>query len=235
MSLIQPLLQLQEIDGRIRDLEVEIKSAPERKTKELSRLESARRSCESLKEQLKKAQAAVADAELEAASLKEKIIKLRQTQGALKTNKEFQALNLEITRAESDLETIESKQVLLMDDVNPVKTRLAMAEAGLAEEQAIVADYQREHDERYEMITEELNRAQAERSEVVKNVPAQFLNYYERLKLRRWPAVTRLNTDAGVCGGCNLVQTPATRQRVLKGKELVACESCGRILYRDTI
>ncbi len=230
---IRSLLMLQDVDGRIRDLEQEIKSAPTRKTQELSRLEATKRAAEFAANALKQGQSKVANLELEVNALKEQELKQRQTQATLKTNKEFQALNLEIDRLKQDTESVEARWAVAGDDLVPLRGRLAEAEAELAAEQAIVAEYQEAHDERFAMIQQEFNNAQAERTELEKAVPPQFLAYYERIRQRRWPAIVRLNADAGVCGGCNLVQTPATRQRVIRGGTLVACESCGRILYTD--
>jgi len=233
VSVIQPLLTLQEIDGRIRDLDQEIKTIPDRKTQELGRLATAKREAESAHTALKGAQVKVASFELEVASRKDKILNLRQTQGTLKTNKEFQVLNLEIASLEKEIEGIEARLLAAMDEVTPLKTRLTAAEEVLKQEESVVADYQRELDDRLALVQAEMARVQAERTEALAHVAPQHLAYYERLKNRRWPCVVRFNLDAGVCGGCNLVQTPSTRQMVQRGTHLVACESCGRVLYRD--
>ena len=117
-----------------------------------------------------------------------------------------------------------------MDDVIPIKHRVAEAEAKLQEEQAVVNGYTAELDARLESVKAELAKAEAERLEAAKKVPPQFLMPYERLRPRRWPVVVSLQTD-GVCKGCNMIQPPSVVQMARRNQGIVACGMCGRILY----
>lgn len=233
MSVVQPLLDLQEIDGRIRDLQSEISEIPQRKTREQERLNGAREALARAQAELKNAQLRINEAELEVKSRREKIQSLKQNQVLLKTNKEFQMFNLEIAKIEGEIDNYEARQLAVMDDMIPVKHRVTEAEDKLKDDQAVVDNYLAELDERLAAVQAELATAEIARAEAAKNVQSQSLLYYERIRSnkKRWPVVVELGDDC-VCRGCHLVQPPSVGQMVRRNQGIVACQMCGRILYR---
>ena len=230
MSVVQPLLDLQEIDGRIRNLQQEIRDIPQRKVQELERLNGAKEQLERAKAELKNAQLRVNEAELEVKARRDKILSIKQNQATLKTNKEFQMYNLEIAKIEGDIDNFEARQLVAMDDVIPIKHRVSEAESKLQEEQAVVNGYIAELDTRLGIVQAELAAAETERAEAAKKVSPQFILYYERLRVKRWPVVVSLQPDY-VCNGCHLKQPPSVGQMVRRNLGLVSCQMCGRILY----
>jgi len=230
VSVVQPLLDLQEIDGRIRSLQQEIRDIPQRKVQELERLNGAREALARAQTEFKNAQLRVNEADLEVKARRDKILALRQNQVTLKTNKEFQIFNLEIAKIEGEIDSYEARQLAAMDDVIPIKHKVAEAEAKLKEEQSVVNGYIAELDERLAAVQAALAGAEAERAEAAKKVTPQFTLYYERLRTKRWPVVVSLQPDC-VCNGCHLVQPPSVGQMVRRNQGLVPCQMCGRILY----
>ena len=230
MSVVQPLLDLQEIDGRIRDLQQEIRDIPQRKVQEQERLNGAREALTRAQAELKNAQLRVNEAELEVKVRRDKIQSLKQNQVMLKTNKEFQMFNLEIAKIEGEIDSYEARQLAAMDDVIPVKHRVVEADAKLKEEQTVVDGYISELDARLSAVQGDLTAAEAVRAEAAKKVLPQFMLYYKRLRAKRWPVVVSLQPDC-VCNGCHLVQPPSVGQMVRRNQGLVPCQMCGRILY----
>ena len=231
VSDIQSLLALQDIDGCIRALQQEVEKIPERKKLEVDRLQSSRAAVEQAKNDLKMAQVKVAELELEVKARNDKILALKQCQGQLKTNKEFQAYNQEIARFEDEIDTYEARLIAALDDVGPYKRTLAEREAKLGEERLAVEAYCAELDARLAEVQAELAALGTARGDAVKQVQPRALSYYERcLGTRRWPIVAQLQAD-GVCKGCNLQQPPSISQMVRRNQEMVVCQMCGRILY----
>lgn len=230
MSDIQSLLGLQELDGHIRVLQQEIKDIPKRKEQEASRLQNATAAVEQAKGELRAAQVKVAETELEVKARQDKILSIKQTQGMLKTNKEFHAYNLEIAKIEAEIDTYEARLIIALDDVIPRKHALAEREAKLREGQASVDAYLAELDARLAEVRGELAVLETARGEAAKKVQPRALMLYDRLQLKRWPAVVPLQAD-GVCNGCHLRLPPSVAQQVRRGQDLIFCEMCGRILY----
>ena len=238
MTIIEALLDLQEVDGRIRELETELKDLPRRKAQEQARLDGVSRDLSAAKANEDSANKLVKSFEADAQALREKIQQLKTTQAGLKSNKEYQQYSAQIDLISRDLETTENSQLAAMDNLPSAAAKIDKAQAKFDAEKGGVEAFCAEIDERIAAVKAELDEAQKERAEKAKEVGnPKFMLYYERLRTKRWPVVVPL-THEGVCDGCHLVQPPSVSQNVdanTKRAEqvVVACTMCGRILYRD--
>jgi len=233
MTIVQSLIDLQEVDGRIRALEAELRDLPRRKALETARLSGVSADLQAAKANQEYTNQRVRGYEEDAKALKEKIQQLKTAQAGLKTNKEYQQYSVQIDLINHDLEAAESNQIAAMDDQPSAEARTNEAQAKFEAEKGGVDAFCAEIDDRIAMVKAELAEAQAERQEKAKLVNnPKFMLYYERLRTKRWPVVVPL-THEGVCDGCHLVQPPSVAQLVDHNAELVACTMCGRILYRD--
>jgi predicted nucleic acid-binding Zn-ribbon protein len=241
MTIIEALVGLQEVDGRIRELENELNDLPHRKALETARLSGVSADLLAAKAGLAQANERVSGLEADAASLKEKIHQLKTAQAGLKSNKEYQQYAIQIDLVSHDLEATENNQLAAMDELPSAKARIDEAQAKYDAEKSGVDGFCAEIDERIAAVRAELEEAQKERAERVKDVnDPKFLLYYERLRTKRWPVVVALTHD-GVCDGCHLLQPPSVGQladanakngEAGKQQGIVACTMCGRILYR---
>ena len=242
MTVIENLIELQGVDGRIRELEAELKDLPVRKAQETARLSGVSADLEAAKANQLQVENRIKSLEADAQALSEKIVQLKQTQMTLKSNKEYQQYSQQIDMVNHDKETTENQQLAAMDNIKPAAERLAGAQSRYDEAAGGVKNFCDEIDERIAGVQAELAEATKERAEKAKavNDPKLMLTY-ERLRTRRWPVVVAL-THEGVCDGCHLVQPPNVAQLVdanaklgAEGKpqRVVTCTMCGRILYRD--
>ena len=241
MTVVQSLIDLQEVDGRIRELEIELKDLPRRKAQETARLSGVSADLQAAKANQEYASQRVKGYEEDAQALKEKIQKLKTTQMGLKTNKEYQDFSIQIDLVSHDLEAAENNQIAAMDDLPSAEARTKDAQDRYDAEKGGVDRFCAELDERIAAVKAELEECQKERAEKAKAVSdPKFMLYYERLRLKRWPVLAALTHD-GVCDGCHLVQPPSVGQladanakngEAGKPQSIVACTMCGRILYR---
>ena len=241
MTVVQSLIDLQEVDGRIRELELELKDLPRRKALETARLSGVSADLQAAKANQEYASQRVKGFEEDAKELREKIQQLKTTQMGLKSNKEYQQYSVQIDLVTHDLETTENNQLAAMDEIPSAEARTADAQAKFDREAGGVKAFCDEIDERIANVTAALAEAQRERGEEAKLVTdPRYMLYYERLRTKRWPVVVPLTHD-GVCDGCHLVQPPSVSQMVDanerlgeegKPQKIVACTMCGRILYR---
>jgi len=241
MTIVEALIGLQEVDGRIRELEMELKDLPRRKALEMARLSGVSADLQAAKAGEEYVNGRVKGLETDAQVLKDKLQQLKTTQAGLKTNKEYQDFSIQIDMVNHDLETIENNQLAAMDDLPSAQARIVDAQAKYDAAKGGVDSFCAEIDERIAAVQVELAEAQKERVEVAKAVnDPKFVLYYERLRTKRWPVVVALTHD-GVCDGCHLVQPPSVGQLADanarngeqgKPQSIVACTMCGRILYR---
>ena len=241
MTIIEALVDLQEVDGRIRELEAELLDLPRRKALETARLSGASSDLEAAKTNLEQAKARVKEYEDDAAALEKEIQQLKISQASLKTNKEYKDFSIKIDLVSHDLETTVNNAVAARDDLPAAQSRLEAAQAKFDEGKGVVDTFCAEIDDRIAAVKAEHADAVKERDEKAKAVSdPKFMLYYERLRTKRWPVVVELTHD-GVCDGCHLVQPPSVGQladanakngEAGKPQSIVACTMCGRILYR---
>ena len=234
MNVVQPLIDLQEVDGRIRELEREAKDIPRRKALETARLQGVNAALEIAKNHVDALSRRVKEEEAEAEAIRERVRELKTAQLSIKSNKEMQQSIIQIETLEHDAEAAENRALALQGDEMPtLEARVKEAQEKVDAEQGGVDGFVGELDSRLAEVKAELDQLAAERAELVKKVAdKKMLLYYERIRTKRWPAVALLNAD-GVCDGCHLVQPPSVAQMVEHNQGLVACTMCGRILYRD--
>jgi predicted nucleic acid-binding Zn-ribbon protein len=242
VSVVQALIELQEIDGRIRELELELKDLPRRKALETARLSGVSADLAAAKAGLDYVNQRINGYEEEAKALRERAQQLKTTQAGLKSNREYQQYSIQIDMVNHDVEVAENNQSAVMDELPAANARIDEAQGRFDAEKSAVDSFCVEVDERIAAVTAELDEAVKEREEKAKLVTdPKFMLYYERLRTKRWPVVVPLTHD-GVCDGCHLVQPPSVAQLAdanAKNGEagmpqsIVACTMCGRILYRD--
>lgn len=242
VSVIQPLLVLQEIDGRIREFEQELKDIPARIAQEKERLESVCSNLADAQTALQTAKSRADDLEAEVQTRQTKIQALKKEQGTLKSNSDYKNFNLQITALEGEMDRFSHQAVDAMEDMKQPKRRVEEAEAKLSEEQLSVDGFVAELNERMASVKEELDKAMEERKASAEKVDGRWLAYYERMRVKRWPVLVPLLPDR-VCAGCHLVQSPSIGQMVLRNtkagedtdvkEQMVPCQMCGRLLYTD--
>ncbi|MBR0198234.1 MAG: hypothetical protein IJQ34_08905 [Kiritimatiellae bacterium] len=242
MSVVEQLIDLQDIDGRLRELEHELKDLPRRKALELARLSGVVADLAASKTNLQLLENRIKSIEAEAEALRNKIQQLKVTQASLDSNKEYAQYSMQIDLITHDLETTENTLLSTMDSLPSAKQRIEDAQSRHDTMRSGVDAVCAELDERLAAVKGEVDELMKSRAGKVAEIadPRARL-YYERLKTKRWPVIVPLTHD-GVCDGCHLVQPPSVSQLVdanskLSGQgkpmNIVACTMCGRLLYRD--
>ena len=245
MNVIQPLIELQDTDGQIRELEREARDIPQRKAQETARLAGVNAALEFAKNHLEAHRGMIRKEEAEAEEIRAKVQTLKLAQTSIKSNKEMQQSIMQIEGLEREAETAENRALALAEETPSFEKNVAAAQAKVDAEQGGVDGLVAELDARLAEVNAELARLQQERAERAKAVSAldpRTLLYYERLRTRRWPAVALLNSD-DVGDGCHMKQPPFVGQSVDRNAKIVesggtvqgpvVCTMCGRILYRD--
>ena len=232
MNPIQTVIDLQDVDGRIRELEREAKDLPRRKAQESARLMGVNASLDIAKNQLASVQQRVKDAEAESAAAKDRVRELKILQASASSNKEYQQLAMAIEGLEHEADEAEARACAMMDEYPRLERAVKEAEEAASGEAGGVDDFCKEIDCRIAEVKAELDQLAGERVEKAKLVNPRTLLYYERLRTRRWPVAVMLNSES-VCEGCHLTVPTSTAQMVEHKMELVACTNCGRMLYRD--
>ena len=227
---LKVLIELQKLDGQIYRLRRELSEKP---------AESAR-----LKEEhaarskgVKDAEAASKTMELKKTSKegdlaqKEQQIKKLQAQlFAVKTNKEYSAMQTEIGGLKADQSVLEEEILKLMEEVDRSKAQVAAEKEKLKGEEAALNGKLAALDQETKQFKSEIEKLHSLRSELAPKVDAPALALYERI-LERKEGSALVPVRGTACSGCNMVLPPQAYNEVMMNTRLIPCESCARILY----
>lgn len=229
-AIIDRMLVLQARDCELVQLERELRDIPARKEEIQSRLSRHRAVLEAAGQDLQATQARLKELELEVASRRERIEKLRQQQFELKTNKEFKAMNSEITGVEKEIESYEERELGIMEEIDAVESVISAKQRALKSEEDLVAIDLKAMDDRSSKMAERLESTQSERQDLAVDVDPEWLARYDRIfENKRDRALVSI--ENGVCGGCHLKLPPQLYHDTQKPDAMVSCTYCGRLLY----
>jgi predicted nucleic acid-binding Zn-ribbon protein len=229
VSIIDELLSVQERDCRIREIQKEMTDIPMRQEQEQDRLEIHKKELADAEEAHKLSQAQAKELELETESRKEKIMKLRQQQATIKTNKEFSAIESEVASIQREISLLEDKELGLMENIEAASQSVAEKEAALKQEQAMVERDVQSLGERVSSLGVELKDVQEARTVAAKEVEPEWLQEYDRMIIRRAKALVAV--ENGICTGCHMQVPPAVAHDARNPAIMTACSHCGRLLY----
>lgn len=231
-DILQQLLEVQEYDERIIDYEKMLRDIPARKDDLRRDVTTAQVSLDAANQELKRNMAAVDELELEVNSFKEKLAKYHQQERDIKNNDEYRALQKEIFSLKQEIIKAEDRELELMGEVENCRKVVAEKNAELNEQQSIIEADIQELEERAASVESELKGLKESRAKLIADVDPKWLARYERLiNSRRGLAIVNLEGDT--CSGCQMRVPPQTVQNVRHGREMVACDFCGRFLHSE--
>ncbi len=226
------VIRLQEIDNRLAELTREISALPKHIAEIETRLVSHERKLEADRAALAGNQKERKKCEADIQASEQKISKLRDQMLQAKTNDQYRAFQNEIDFCQKEIQKSEDRILELMSESEPLDRNVRAAEAALKAEKAQVEAEKAEARERTagdEKIARELKK---ERTEIATSISPSVYQRYERVrkaKMRHGIAVAE--AIEGRCTACNMTMRLQFFQDLKRGDQVMACESCQRILY----
>jgi predicted nucleic acid-binding Zn-ribbon protein len=129
---LERLIQLQHLETIIAEAKISIALHPQRVAALDLRLDEAKRAVDSVKEQLKVNHDRRRELEKDVALYQGRLTKFKDQLMAVKTNREYQAMQHEIATAQSDLGSVEEKVLERMLEADDLTAASKRAEAALA-------------------------------------------------------------------------------------------------------
>jgi uncharacterized protein len=159
----------------------------------------------------------------------------RLRSGAVKSNKEYDALAKEIEDAKTKIK--ENEKAAKEDTTSrrsAIENELLLIDGQLEDVNTELEQNQKELEELTRQTGEEEKELTAERKELVSKIEPEDLEHYERLsKVRFGEAVAVVRK--GSCLGCYSSIPPQKAIEIRMSEKFYACESCGRILIAEEI
>src|ERR1051325_8699617 len=228
---LEHLVELQNLETAIEEARRRIAAHPQRVADAEARLALAKEAVEAAKQHLKTSQDARRDAEKEAATYQGRLSKFKDQLSAVKTNREYQAMQHEIETAQKDLGVVEERVLERMMEADALAADVKKAEQALAAQQKEVDAEKKTLAEELATVEAALAEATAKRSARVGSLPPHLVNLFEQVaRARKGVAITTATRD-GLCSACHVRLRPQVFQEIRRNDQIIQCASCNRILY----
>ncbi|HEH5496822.1 TPA: zinc ribbon domain-containing protein [Campylobacter coli] len=161
-----------------------------------------------------------------------KIKELSKKSGAVKTEKEANALKIEEDIAKEQLDAA-NDEIVRLDKIleNKELFKKELLEERVKEEQNL-DEIRVSISSQMDGLEKERMNVYAKKTKLVAEMNQKVLSFYE--KIRKWAkntAVVPVKKQA--CYGCFMKIYDKTYLSVIKGEEIITCPHCGRILYKE--
>jgi hypothetical protein len=228
---LERLIKLQHLDTNINDARQSIAAHPQRLADADARLLAATTVVESARHRLKESQESRRALEKDAALFQGRLTKFKDQLAAVKTNREFTAMQHEIATAQADLGASEEKVLERMMEADALAAEVKHAEAAFAAQQKQVEAEKKELAEDVTSVEASLAKWAEMRTALVKEIEPRLLTLFEQMaKQRKGIALSCASRD-GLCSICHVRLRPQVFQKVRANDSIIQCDSCQRILY----
>lgn len=224
-------IRLQDVDGRIAELNREIASLPHHIAQIEKKLVSHERKLEADRAALAANQKDRKRMDGEIQTQHQKISKLRDQMLGAKTNEQYRAFQNEIEFCETEIRKAEDRTLELMGESEPLEINVKAAEQALVAERAHVEREKQQTRERTALDKKALDELVAERKSIAGSITPGVLRKYESIRKHRKTAVAE--ALEGRCTACHMAMRLQFFQDLKVGSQVMTCESCGRILYHN--
>jgi predicted nucleic acid-binding Zn-ribbon protein len=227
---LQHLIRLQQLDVDIDSARRRITEIPAIQQAMDERLAAQTAAVEGVKQRLAASQSARREIENEVASVQTRLSKYKGQLTEVKTNKEYQAMQKEITTAEETVRSHEDRVLERMEETENLTRDLKAAEAELKRQQGEIAAERKALDAEAGDLRKKAEQTAAERTDVAKALSPPALKLFEHVSKQRKGLAVAEARD-GVCTVCHVRLRPQVFNEVRRAENLIQCESCLRILY----
>ena len=224
------LIALQKLDSAALDAQRRLADGPERQKGLDARLDGARETLAAAKERLTENQSARRLIEKDVALQQGRLSKFRDQLMAVKTNREYQAMQHEIETAQNEVKALEEKVLERMLEADELTAAVKKAETTLTAEQKAVDASRRQMTAEIGELTAAVERIAAERSTLIAAMDPQLLSVFEQVARKR-NGIAVAEARDGVCTICHVRLRPQVFNTVRRNDAITQCDSCNRILY----
>ena len=228
---LERLIELQHAESAIADARTRIAAHPHRLAEADTKLNDAKNGVDAVKQRQKESQEARREVEKNAAVYQGRLTKFKDQLSAVKTNREYQAMQHEIAAAQTELGAAEEKVIERMVEADGLAVELKDAEARLGRAQKDVEADKCALASELSAAEADLTRATSRRDEIVRSTPAALIALFHQVARARKGVALGTATREGLCSVCHVRLRPPVFQKIRQNDSIVQCETCQRILY----
>ena len=227
---LERLIRLQSLQTAAEDARQRIASLPAQLDALDAKLHTHRDTVDQTKQCLDDNQTTRRDLEKDLAAVQGRLSKFKDHLMAVKTNKEYQAMQKEIAGADGEVQSFEERILESMLEGDDLGANVAGAERALgAAEKEVSAERQSIEKDRTQFEAD-ARRALDGRELIAQEVDAVALALFEKVAKKR-NGVAVVQARDGLCNSCHVRLRPQVFNEIRRNDALIQCESCSRILH----
>ena len=192
-------------------------------------IQQAEQALEEMRNALEAKRKAYRDLERDLEQAEDSIRKFKEQQFAVKTNKEYAALDAEIRRSEGAKSDLEEQALFAMEEIEARSTELAETVGALEAQRADAARRKAHLESEQAKLAEEEAATRNAREEWTAQIPEDLLSRYEKVRDHNH-GVGVATVKSRACSGCFRLITPQDINLIRRSDRRMYCEGCGAIL-----
>ena len=228
---LERLIQLQNLESAIEEARRRVAAHPQRVQDADTRLSQAKGIVDDAKQRLKASQELRREQEKDAATFQTRLSKFKDQLSAVKTNREYQAMQVEIETAQKELGVVEEKILERMMEADALAAEIKKAEQALAVQQKEVEAEKKAMAEELATVETALSQATEQRATVIAAMEPRLVALFDQVARARKGIAICIATRDGLCSACHVRLRPQVFQEVRRNDAIIQCFSCNRILY----
>ncbi len=224
------LIHLQQLETAAESARRLVADEPQRNQELDDRLAAAQKVLDDDRQQLAANQAARRDIEKELSLHQGRLSKYKDQLMAVKTNREYQAMQKEIETAQHEILVFEERMLERMIEFDDVAAAVKDAELKFAELKTSISEERVQLRQQVADAAASLATLAAERAAIVPKVPAALLTTFDKL-IKHRGSLAVVEVRDGRCAACQVRIRPQVANEIRRHEIVFQCESCQRILH----
>jgi predicted nucleic acid-binding Zn-ribbon protein len=224
------LIQLQELDLTAERQKRRIADIPVLQANLDARLAECTAAVDAVKARMAVSQSARREIEKDLAAVQSRLSKFKNQLMEVRTNKEYQAMQKEMSVAEQEISDHETRMLERMEESDALALELKSAEAALKSAQGELAREREQLEAERNEIERNIQRTLDERAAVASQTSREALAIFDRIAHGRKGLAVAEARD-GLCTVCHVRLRPQVFNEARRNEGIIQCDSCGRILY----
>jgi uncharacterized protein len=231
---LEYLVQLQEIDLRIKEQELAQEEFPTAVAELKEQIEKAAAELVTIKEKAAAAETDKHNWEAQVQTAQAGLEKSQERLNSIKTNREYDAVHAEIEAQKNIINGAEQRR-------NKITAEIETLQNAITEKQAEFDRIKEENEPKIQELQQKIDSIDStiaeitkEREEVIPNILKSTLRQYDliRSKRKNGRAISLISTNK-TCSICYKVLEPQLYNEIRRQTKLLLCQSCGSLLIWD--
>lgn len=223
------LIQMQDCDDKITELRALMEKLPRQLNNLKENVKTAEEKLQENKQLIDDNKKEENRLELIIKSNKEQIGRYQNQLLTIETNKEYKALNKEVSHLEQTNTELEDKIVILMEEAEELLETKKEIEIELKKANDELSLNEKKLEDEIAEVKKEEEEYRARRMEFAKELPVSLVKKYAALIKNRNAKAVVFNVGEA-CGGCGFKIRPQVMVDLHEGEKIIFCESCSRFL-----